>query len=375
MNKKLGFGMMRLPVIGSDNGDVDFEKTCVLVDTFMQRGFTYFDTSFVYHNRRSEEFTRRTVVERHPRDGFTVATKLPVFFVNSEEDTEKLFDQQRFNLGVEYLDYYLLHNLNGMIYDSKVTPFHIFETCARLKKEGKIRNLGFSFHDVPEELDRVLNDHPEVDFVQIALNYYDWTSSWIQSKGCYDVIRKHGKKVIIMEPVKGGMLSHPPKALLEQMQAARPGMSPSSWAILFAAEQESTIAVLSGMSNLEQVLENTMLLDNPVSLTDAERQMLIDSAPLYRDMGSYHLGDLEPYKGIGPNGLPVEQLLENHNSWLLQKGYGVEVCAEQCYSAQYARLKAKHNVPENWTDTPVLDKNGRDITEMVKESEAYFRMM
>lgn len=372
MNKKLGFGMMRLPVIGNDNGNVDFDKTCVLVDTFMERGFTYFDTSFVYHDGRSEEFTRRTVVERHPRDSFTLATKLPAFLINTEEDVEKTFDLQRANLGVDYLDYYLLHNINGELYDQNLVPLHVFETCTRLKKEGKIRNLGFSFHDVPEQLDRILNEHPEVDFVQIVLNYYDWTSSWVQSKSCYDIIRRHGKQVIIMEPVKGGTLADPPKPLYDKMQTLRPGTSPASWAIRFAQENEGVLAVLSGMSTPEQVIENTALFDTPLPLTEEERQTLIDSAPLYQALGQFHLDDLELYKGIGPGGFPVDEVLSTYNSWLLQKSHGAAVYAEQCYAPHYRRLLKKHNVPEDWTKQTILDRNGRNISEMVREAEAYF---
>ena len=152
----------------------------------------------------------------------------------------------------------------------------------------------------------------------------------------------------------------------------RPGMSPASWAIRFAAEQEDVLAVLSGMSDLEQVLENTALFDAPLPLTGEERQMLIDSAPLYRDLGPYHLGDLGPYTGIGPGGFPVDELLSTYNSWLLQKSHGVTVCAEQCYAPHYRRLLKKYGVPEDWTQRTILDKNGRDITEMVREADAYF---
>lgn len=372
MSKKLGFGMMRLPVIGGDDGNVDFDKTCVLVDTFMERGFTYFDTSFVYHNCHSEEITRRTVVERHPRNSFTLATKLPAFLIELEEDVEKTFHQQCANLGVDYLDYYLLHNINGELYSQKLVPLYVFETCARLKKEGKIKNLGFSFHDVPEQLDIILSEHPEVDFVQIVLNYYDWTSSWIQSKNCYDIIRKHGKQVIIMEPVKGGILANPPKPLSDEMQALHPGMSPASWAIRFAQGMDGVLAILSGMSTPEQVIENTALFDSPHPLTDEERQILINSAPLYRSLGQFHLDDLEPYKGIGPGGFPVDELLSTYNSWLLQKSRGAAVCAEQCYTPHYKRLLKKHNVPKDWTKQTILNRNGQDISEMVREAEAYF---
>jgi hypothetical protein len=369
MCKKLGFGMMRLPVIGGDDRNVDFEKSCALVDAFIEKGGAYFDTSYVYHGGRSEEFTRRTVVERHPRDSFTIATKLPVFFVSREEDVTKLFETQQTNCGVDYFDYYLLHNMNGLVYNTKAKPCRIFEIAEALKEEGKIRRLGFSFHDSPEELDRILSEHPEVDFVQIALNYYDWTSSWVQSARCYETIRRHGKDVIVMEPVKGGMLAHPPRALFEKMQAARPGMSPASWALRFAAEREGVIAVLSGMSTLEQVLENTALLKDPHPLSDGERKMLTDSAPLYRAMGPYGMENFEEYVGIAANGMPVDQVLENYNSWRLQHSYGVNVCAEQCY---YASLRARCGMEGSWIEGPILDRAGRDITEMVREAEDFF---
>lgn len=214
-NNKLGFGMMRLPVLDGDPGKVDLEKTNKMVDAFLEKGHTYFDTSFVYHNGKSEEVTRRTVVERHPRSSFTLATKLPTWDISCEADVRRIFEQQRKTCGVEYFDYYLAHNLNSLFYNTIITPNRVFEILEEFKKEGKIKNLGFSFHDCPALLDRILTEHPAVDFVQIAFNYYDWSSSWIQSQRCYDTIRRHGKKTVIMEPVKGGMLSHPPKALRE----------------------------------------------------------------------------------------------------------------------------------------------------------------
>lgn len=367
--KKLGFGMMRLPLVNDDIQHVDFEKTCALVDTFLEKGCTYFDTSYVYHGGMSEEITRRTVVERHPRDHFTLATKLPVWNASSESHAIELFEEQLANCGVEYFDYYLLHNLNGYVYDTRVKPYAIFERMAEQKKIGRIRKLGFSFHDCPEELDRILGEHPEVDFVQIVVNYYDWESSWVQARCCYETIRRHGKDVIIMEPVKGGMLVRPPKELLEKMQAIRPGMSPTSWAFRFAAEQEGVIAILSGMSTLEQVLENTALLDVSQPLSDAERQMLLDSAPQYRAMGPYHLDSFEQYRGIASNGMPVDQVLENYNSWMIQKSYNVPVCAEQCY---YRSLRSRHQIEDSWIEAPIIDRDGRDITEMVRGAENYF---
>lgn len=368
-DKKLAFGMMRLPLLDNDPAHVDFEKTCEMVDTFLEKGYTYFDTSYVYHDGKSEEFTRKALVERHPRSSFTLATKLPTWAIKSEDDVKRIFNEQLHNCGVEYFDYYLVHNLNSSFYDHNAVPNHVFEILGQYKEEGKIKNLGFSFHDAPEILDRILTEHPDMDFVQIAFNYYDYSAAWVQSKNCYDVIRRHGKLVNIMEPVKGGMLAHPPKALFEQMQAKRPGMTPAAWALRFAAEQEGVLAILSGMSTVEQVLENTALMEDPQPLTDDEKQMLIGSAPLYREMGPFHIKDFSVFDGIAKNGFPLAAMLESYNSWLLQKSLGVNICAELCY---YFGPYDRSGIKGSWVEEPIIDKNGKDITAIVKEAEAYF---
>lgn len=165
----LGFGMMRLPQLDDDISHVDLEKTCQLVDAFLDKGYTYFDTSYVYHGGKSQEITRKALVERHPRDSFTLATKLPTWMAQNPQAVEEIFQSQLKDCGVEYFDYYLVHNMNSFFYDKLITPNHVFETLNQCKQEGKIRNLGFSFHDCPELLDRILTDHPELDFVQIAV--------------------------------------------------------------------------------------------------------------------------------------------------------------------------------------------------------------
>ncbi len=369
-NKKLAFGMMRLPQLDDNPEHVDLEKTCEMVDAFLQKGYTYFDTSYVYHNGKSEEFTRKALVERHPRESFTLATKLPTWAIKSEEDVKRIFAEQLQNCGVDYFDYYLVHNLNSGFYDNIVTPYHIFEILSEYKKEGKIKHLGFSVHDAPEFLERILNEHPEVEFVQIAFNYYDYSAAWVQSKKCYDIIRRHGKLVNIMETVKGGMLTYPPKALFEQMQAKRPGMTPAAWALRFAADQEGVQAILSGMSTVEQVLENTAVMEDPEPLTDEEKQMLIDSAPLYREMGPFHIKDFSVYDGLVDNGLPLAALLESYNAWLIQKEHGAPICAEFSY---YAGPYFRNGVKGSWVEGTITDKDGNNITETVKEAEAYFK--
>ena len=183
---KLGFGMMRLPLINPDDPvSFDYDQLNQMVDTFLERGFNYFDTSFVYHNGHSEEATRKALVERHPRGSFYLATKLPAFNITKEEEVRATLNQQLENCGVEYFDYYLLHNLNRILYNTTVKSCRMFEQAMEFKAEGKIRHLGFSFHDSAEVLDQILTDHPETEFVQIALNYYDWDSYWIQARKCY----------------------------------------------------------------------------------------------------------------------------------------------------------------------------------------------
>lgn len=209
----LGFGFMRLPVIDGVQENIDLEQLKQMVDEFIGNGFTYFDTSYAYHNGKSEEALRKSVAERYPREQFTIATKLPTFVIQTEDQVEEIFAQQLKNLGTGYVDYYLLHILNTKFYNGLdgrggvVKNCHLFEHAQKWKEEGKIKHMGFSFHDSPEVLDQILTEHPEVEFVQIIINYFDWESYFIASRRCYEVIRKHGKKVVIMEPVKGGVLA------------------------------------------------------------------------------------------------------------------------------------------------------------------------
>lgn len=197
--KNLGFGMMRLPVLSGPT-DFDYAQLNDMVDAFLNAGYTYFDTSFVYHDGKSEEAARKALVERHPRDSFTIATKFPTFMLIPEEKIEETFQSQLDHLGVEYIDYYLLHNIQNVYYDGYdgkggiVKTTHLFDHAKQWKADGKIRHLGISFHSSAKLLDRVLAEHPEIEFVQIALNPIDWDSELVQAGLCYDVIRKHGRR-------------------------------------------------------------------------------------------------------------------------------------------------------------------------------------
>ena len=196
--KKLGFGLMRLPSLDeNDPGKIDMEQTCKMVDTFIEKGFTYFDTAYMYCNFKSEIAAREALVKRHDRNSYTLASKLPIMFLKSKEDCERIFNEQLEKCGVEYFDYYLLHNL-GIEHYKIAEKFDCFNFIVEKKKEGKIKNIGFSYHDNSELLDEILNKHPEMEFVQLQINYLDWESNSIQSRKCYEVARKHKKPVIVM---------------------------------------------------------------------------------------------------------------------------------------------------------------------------------
>ena len=283
MAQKLGFGFMRLPL--TDRGDqtsVDTGMVNRMVDTFLARGFTYFDTAYMYHNFRSEEFLRESLVKRHDRNTFTVASKLPVMMLKSESDNERIFNEQLSKCGVAYFDYYLLHNLNANDYDA-LENFHCFDFVKQKKAEGKIKHMGFSFHDSPELLDRILTDHPEAEFVQLQINYLDWDSAGVQSRRCYETAVKHGKPVIVMEPVKGGMLAKVPEKAEQAFKAVHSDWSDSSWALRFAASRKNVMMVLSGMSDYDQLEENTSVMQNFIPLTGQEDTVVATAARIINE--------------------------------------------------------------------------------------------
>ena len=249
---KLGFGLMRLPMQGEE---VDIEQTKQMVDMFMQAGFNYFDTAYGYIGGRSEKAIGEALVKRYPRESFLLTTKLPAWAAGSAEEARQMLETSLERTGAGYFDFYLLHNL-GEQRTHFFDDYGIWDFLKAKKAEGVIRHLGFSFHDKADKLDAILAAHPDVDFVQLQINYIDWESSTIESRKCYEVARKYGKPVIIMEPVKGGNLVNLPedaKAVLDGLH----GGSPASYAIRFAASFPGIEMVLSGMSSLEQICRTT----------------------------------------------------------------------------------------------------------------------
>ncbi|MBC7959567.1 MAG: aldo/keto reductase [Vallitaleaceae bacterium] len=267
---KLGFGLMRLPMIGEE---IDMEQTMKMVDHYMDCGFTYFDTAYVNIGGKSEVAAREALVKRYPRESFQLATKMPVWMVKKYEDFQPLFDTQLERTGATYFDYYLLHALDRSRID-ELDTLGGWDFVKAMKEKGLIKHFGFSFHDTAEYLDQILTKHPEAEFVQLQINYADWEDETNQSRLCYEVARKHNTPIIIMEPVKGGSLAAMTPEIQGLFKAANPDLSIASWAIRYAASLEGIVTVLSGMSNMAQIEDNVQYMTDFQPLVEAERQVI-----------------------------------------------------------------------------------------------------
>lgn len=369
--KNLGFGMMKLPVFSGPT-DFDYEQMNAMVDEFLAAGFTYFDTSYVYHNGKSEEATRKAVVERHPRESYTVATKFPTFMMIPEEKIEDTFQSQLDHLGVDYIDYYLLHNIQTVYYDGYdgkggiVKTTNLFDHAKKWKEEGKIRHLGISFHSSAQLLDRVLSDHPEIEFVQIALNPIDWDSELVQAGSCYDVIRKHGRKVIIMEAIKGGGLAKLPEKAEALLQKAHPDWSIASWSLRFCLDLDDVIAVLSGMSTLEQVKDNTKTCNEALHLTENDRKVLSEAMQIYRESAPIPQSEIEQYKELMYHGVPVSAILQAYSICQIQPDPGFS--DDNNYVKNAFAEEAKVDFAKGLPAQKVVTADGEDITETVEKA-------
>jgi len=248
----------------------------------MEKGFTYFDTAYVYHMGKSEEALREVLVKRYDRSSYTITDKLPMFMILLKGQMEKIFNEQLKRLGVDYIDYYWLHALNKREYE-KSKKLGAFDFIRKLKEEGKVKHIGFSFHDTADVLETILEEQPDMEYVQLQINYLDWNDEKVQSKKCYDVCVKHNKPVIVMEPVRGGKLANVPERAEKLFKDYNKDASPASWAIRYVASLENVYMVLSGMSNFAQLEDNTNYMKEFVPLNEDEQLIVKEVAKIVKE--------------------------------------------------------------------------------------------
>ena len=279
IKRNFGFGCMRLPM---KDGEVDFEQTCEMVDYFLDHGFNYFDTAHGYIEGKSETALRECLAKRHPRDRYILTNKLSGSYFSKEEDIRPLFQVQLDACGVDYFDFYLMHAQNSDSFE-KYKKCRAYETAFELKKEGKVRHVGLSFHDKAVVLDRILTEYPEIEIVQIQFNYLDYESASVEARKVYEVCEKHDKPVLVMEPVRGGSLVRLPeeaKKILDDLH----GGSYASYAIRFAAGFKNIRVVLSGMSDMDQMKDNVSFMEDFQPLNEKEQEAIRKVCEVYSSM-------------------------------------------------------------------------------------------
>lgn len=309
---KLGFGLMRLPMRGDE---VDIEQACRMADRFISAGFTYFDTARGYIGGLSERAVKPMLSDRYPRESFLLADKYSWWCVENG-DSEAFFASQLERTGASYFDFYLLHAIDAESL-VKYNELDAWSFALEKKKQGLIKSFGFSFHDTAEVLEGILSEHPEVDFVQLQINYNDWESEKIQSRLCYETARRHGKEITVMEPVKGGSLAVLPDEARRMLAAAAPNSSPASLALRFAASLDGVITVLSGMSDTKQAEENIAVMSDFVPLNAAEAEVLAAVAEYLGSIPTVQCTACKYCMEGCPAGIPIPSIIRGaYNSYV-----------------------------------------------------------
>ena len=316
---KLGFGLMRLPRKGLT---IDIRKTSRMVDLFMDAGFSYFDTAFIYPG--SENAAKKALIDRYPRDSYYLATKLFASIIPTEKAAKGEFETSLKRTGAGYFDYYLLHCLQAGNYQ-KYDRFHLWDFVREEKARGRIKHYGFSFHDTPELLDEILTEHPDAEFVQLQINYADWENPSVQSRGIYETARKHGKPIVVMEPVRGGSLANPKKEAKAVFDGIDPGASYASWAIRFAASLDGVLTVLSGMSNIEQMEDNLSYMRDFMPLSEKEQEAVWKAQAVYGNSETAVCTSCRYCTEGCPKGINIPDIIKATNtrqaSGLLEKAF------------------------------------------------------
>lgn len=333
--KKLGFGLMRLPQEGDK---IDVEQVKEMVDLFMSKGFTYFDTAWAYPG--SEEAIKEALVERYPRETYQLATKAASWIeCNSKDDAIKQFEDSLERTGAEYFDYFLLHNL-GEARTKVFDDFEMWNYLQEKKEEGLIKHLGFSFHSTVDELEEILIEHPEMEFVQLQINYADWDDNLIQSKANYEIARKYDKPVIVMEPLKGGMLANPPEEVANLLHSINPNMSIASWGIRFASSLEGIITVLSGMSNLDQMKDNLSYMGDFNPLTNEEQKVIAKSQDILNKIELIPCTSCDYCTTICENNIGISGSLISLNSLNLYDNFDLAIGQENWLVGMHGKRAA-----------------------------------
>ena len=308
---KLGFGYMRLPRKGSE---MDMEQIKKMADAFIESGGTYFDAAFVYEG--AEVALRESVIKRYPRDSIQIATKLNLHFVEDPTQYREQFNTSLDRLGTDYVDFYLLHGLNAAA-SKKAEDIGAWAFLSELKAKGQIRHIGFSFHSKPEDLEEILSNHPEVEFVQLQINYLDWDSEKVQSRRQYEIARKHNVNVIVMEPVKGGMLTGDSSPISGLLKSANPDVSLASWALRYTAQLDGVFVTLSGMSSYEQLVDNVATFADLKPLSDDEQAVLDQAVGIFNAVPRIACTSCRYCVNDCPSKIAIPLLIDVYNNYLV----------------------------------------------------------